>query len=153
MPHEFIATAPFDIYELHLFHLVVKHRSFTRAAEIADFLKGKYEKYQAVSYRLWILVRQLAELRNVYPGATLHDCDDGSDQNPVRLGSTALGNYTRKLRPKPISAAAIVVKPLSDSPPPDKKPTAKSAAISAADAAKTKRNLSKKTKNRKDGGG
>ncbi len=32
MVNEFLATAPFDIYELHLFRLVVKHRSFTRAA-------------------------------------------------------------------------------------------------------------------------
>lgn len=33
--HDFLATTPFDLYELALFHLVVKHRSFTKAAEIA----------------------------------------------------------------------------------------------------------------------
>lgn len=33
--HEYLATAPFDLYELYLFHLVVKHRSFTRAAGVA----------------------------------------------------------------------------------------------------------------------
>jgi len=33
--HQFLATAPFDLYELSLFHLVVKHHSFTKAAEIA----------------------------------------------------------------------------------------------------------------------
>lgn len=33
--NEFLATAPFDLYELALFHLVVKHRSFTKAAELA----------------------------------------------------------------------------------------------------------------------
>jgi len=33
--HQFLATSPFDLYELSLFHLVVKHRSFTKAAEIA----------------------------------------------------------------------------------------------------------------------
>jgi len=33
--HEFMATTPFDLYELSLFHLVVKHRSFTKAAELA----------------------------------------------------------------------------------------------------------------------
>lgn len=32
---QFLATVPFDIYELALFHLVVKHRSFTKAAELA----------------------------------------------------------------------------------------------------------------------
>jgi DNA-binding transcriptional LysR family regulator len=33
LKHDFLATSPFDLYELHLFHLVVKHGSFTRAAE------------------------------------------------------------------------------------------------------------------------
>ena len=33
--HDFLATTPFDLYELALFHLVVKHRSFTKAAEMA----------------------------------------------------------------------------------------------------------------------
>lgn len=33
--HEYLKTAPFDIYELHLFHLVAEHRSFTKAAERA----------------------------------------------------------------------------------------------------------------------
>lgn len=33
--NEFLTTAPFDLYELALFHLVVKHRSFTKAAELA----------------------------------------------------------------------------------------------------------------------
>ena len=39
-----------------------------------------------------VLVRALADLRNTYPRATLHDCDEGSDFNPVRLGQTALGS-------------------------------------------------------------
>lgn len=33
--NQFLATVPFDLYELALFHLVVKHRSFTKAAELA----------------------------------------------------------------------------------------------------------------------
>jgi len=33
--HDFLSTTPFDLYELSLFHLVVKHRSFTKAAEVA----------------------------------------------------------------------------------------------------------------------
>lgn len=33
--NDYLATAPFDLYELSLFHLVVKHRSFTKAAEAA----------------------------------------------------------------------------------------------------------------------
>ncbi len=38
--HDYLATAPFDIYELHLFHLVAKHRSFTKAAEIAGLTQS-----------------------------------------------------------------------------------------------------------------
>src|SRR5438309_4065022 len=33
--HRFLSTVPFDLYELALFQLVVKHRSFTKAAELA----------------------------------------------------------------------------------------------------------------------
>ena len=38
--HQFLATIPFDLYELALFHLVVKHRSFTKAAEIAGLTQS-----------------------------------------------------------------------------------------------------------------
>ena len=38
--HEYLATAPFDLYELHLFHLVAKHRSFTKAAQIAGLTQS-----------------------------------------------------------------------------------------------------------------
>ena len=34
--NDFLATSPFDLYELSLFNLVVKHRSFTKAAEAAE---------------------------------------------------------------------------------------------------------------------
>lgn len=68
-------------------------------ATIEALLKDRYEAYREVSYRLNVVVNLLSKLHNTYPGATLHDCDDGSDQNPVRLGSTALGNYP--LRPFP----------------------------------------------------
>src|SRR6187431_800384 len=38
--HEYLATTPFDIYELHLFHLVAEHHSFTKAAEIAGLTQS-----------------------------------------------------------------------------------------------------------------
>jgi hypothetical protein len=63
------------------------------ASAVGKLLGERYGAYQEVSYRLWVVVNLLSKLRNVYPGATLHDCDDGSDLNPVRLNSTALGNY------------------------------------------------------------
>lgn len=62
------------------------------AEAIGELLRLRYATYTAVSYRLHILVRRLDELRNTYPRATLHDCDAGSDVNPVRLGQTALGS-------------------------------------------------------------
>lgn len=40
MMHEFLKTAPFDIYELHLFHLVAEHQSFTKAAESAGLTQS-----------------------------------------------------------------------------------------------------------------
>jgi len=38
--NEFLAKTPFDLYELALFHLVVKHRSFTKAAELAGLTQS-----------------------------------------------------------------------------------------------------------------
>jgi hypothetical protein len=64
--------------------------------KVGDFLLHKYEFYKRVSFSLWKVVHLRSRLKNSYPGATLHDCDDGSDQNPVRLGSSALGNYPVK---------------------------------------------------------
>lgn len=62
------------------------------AEKVGEYLLQKYRSYKKVSYSLRKVVQLLSRLKNSYPGATLHDCDDGSDQNPVRLGSTALGN-------------------------------------------------------------
>src|SRR5580765_1045517 len=38
--NQFLDTVPFDLYELALFHLVVKHQSFTKAAEIAGLTQS-----------------------------------------------------------------------------------------------------------------
>jgi DNA-binding transcriptional LysR family regulator len=38
--NEFLAKTPFDLYELSLFQLVVKHRSFTKAAESAGLTQS-----------------------------------------------------------------------------------------------------------------
>jgi hypothetical protein len=67
------------------------------AEAVSAFLLARYGRYREVSYRLRVVVTLLSELNNTYPGATLHDCDDGSDHNPVRLGSTALGNYPSRM--------------------------------------------------------
>ncbi|MEY2428267.1 MAG: hypothetical protein QOJ40_1152 [Verrucomicrobiota bacterium] len=38
--HQFLKTVPFDLYELALFRLVVKHGSFTKAAELAGLTQS-----------------------------------------------------------------------------------------------------------------
>ena len=38
--NEYLNTTPFDLYELHLFHLVAKHRSFTKAAEVVGLTQS-----------------------------------------------------------------------------------------------------------------
>jgi hypothetical protein len=38
------------------------------------------------------LIDYLDELYTIYPPGTLHDCEEGDDENPVILGKTAIGN-------------------------------------------------------------
>jgi DNA-binding transcriptional LysR family regulator len=38
--NQFLSTVPFDLYELALFRLIVKHGSFTKAAEIAGLTQS-----------------------------------------------------------------------------------------------------------------
>jgi DNA-binding transcriptional LysR family regulator len=53
--HSFLNTVPFDLYELALFHLVVKHRSFTKAAELAGLTQSAITRQmQGVESRLGI---------------------------------------------------------------------------------------------------
>jgi hypothetical protein len=97
------------------------------AAEIETMLKERYQRYREVSYRLWIVVQLLGQLRNTYPGATLHDCDDGSDLNPVRLGQTALGNYPlRKVAPTTAAADNSPMLIASDTAESERAPVVKS---------------------------
>ncbi len=39
------------------------------------------------------LISVLKELRNIYPHATLHDCEEDGGDNPVHLGHTSLGSF------------------------------------------------------------
>lgn len=52
---EYLAHKPFDLYALHLFHLVVKHRSFTRAAREAGLSQSALTRQmQALEQRLGV---------------------------------------------------------------------------------------------------
>ena len=66
------------------------------AEAVAALLADRYGTYRVSSYWLRIVINLLSGISSVYPSATLHDCDDGSDQNPVRLDSTALGDHSRR---------------------------------------------------------
>lgn len=57
-------------------------------------LNGLYQTAVEASYQLQLLLTLMTQLYNIYPSARLHDCDDGSDINPVRLGATTLGSQT-----------------------------------------------------------
>ena len=46
-----------------------------------------------LSERLNCLIQTLGELRNVYPEAYLHDCDDGEQESTIVLGKTYLGSF------------------------------------------------------------
>lgn len=51
--NEYLATVPFDLYQLTLFHLVVKHRSFTRASQVAGLTQSAITRQiQAMEGRL-----------------------------------------------------------------------------------------------------
>lgn len=53
--HEYLARKPFDLYALHLFHLVVRHRSFTKAAREAGLSQSAMTRQmQALEERLGV---------------------------------------------------------------------------------------------------
>ncbi|WP_020570411.1 hypothetical protein [Neolewinella persica] len=57
-------------------------------------LQQFYTPWLTVSFRLHRLLTLFQEMHNVYPTATLHDCEDGDDENPVRLNQTSLGTQS-----------------------------------------------------------
>ena len=62
-----------------------------RLNALRDLLEPFYTDWLNVSARLHRLLLVFQSLRSAYPTATLHDCDDGDDENPVRLDQTTLG--------------------------------------------------------------
>lgn len=63
----------------------------SQISDLHDTLAEIYAEYAEVTMALWRVLLLLSRLRSDYPPVTLHDCDDGNDANPVRLGSTSLG--------------------------------------------------------------
>ena len=72
---EYLKTVPFDLYELHLFRLVVEHCSFTKAAEIAGLTQSAITRQiQGMENKLGIdlLERTTRSVRPTAAGAFLN---------------------------------------------------------------------------------
>lgn len=83
----------FRIFELALTDAVLDELGIAlkHKAALKQLFAEIYFRYTDVTLKLWHVVARLGQLTSIYPPATLHDCDDSNDSNPVRLGSTMLG--------------------------------------------------------------
>jgi len=73
--NEFLATGPFDIYELQLFHLVAEHQSFTKAGRAAGLTQSAITRQiRGMEERLGVaLFERTTRLVRLTPaGAALH---------------------------------------------------------------------------------
>jgi DNA-binding transcriptional LysR family regulator len=73
--NEFLATGPFDLYELQLFHLVAEHQSFTRAGRAAGLTQSAITRQiQGMEERLGVRLfdRTTRSVRLTSAGAALH---------------------------------------------------------------------------------
>ena len=73
--NEFLATGPFDLYELKLFHLVVEHRNFTRAGRAAGLTQSAITRQiQSMEAKLGLKLfdRSTRHVRLTTEGAALH---------------------------------------------------------------------------------
>jgi DNA-binding transcriptional LysR family regulator len=74
--NRFLSTVPFDLYELALFQLIVKHRSFTKAAEMAGLTQSALTRQmQGVegSLGIQLLERTTRAVRVTAAGKFLND--------------------------------------------------------------------------------
>lgn len=73
--NEFLATGPFDLYELQLFHLVAEHRNFTRAGRAAGITQSAITRQiRGMEERLGVPLfeRTTRQVRLTAAGAALH---------------------------------------------------------------------------------
>src|ERR1700676_4964412 len=74
--NEYLKTTPFDLYELHVFRLVVKHGSFTKAGEIAGLTQSAITRQvqgMESSLGLELLERTTRSVRPTPAGAFLYE--------------------------------------------------------------------------------
>lgn len=73
--NEFLATGPFDLYELKLFHLLAEHRNFTRAGQAAGLTQSAITRQiQGVEAKLGLKLfdRSTRHVRLTAEGAALY---------------------------------------------------------------------------------
>lgn len=73
--NEFLATGPFDLYELKLFHLVAEHRNVTRAGQAAGLTQSAITRQiQGMEEKLGLKLfdRSTRHVRLTLEGAALH---------------------------------------------------------------------------------
>jgi DNA-binding transcriptional LysR family regulator len=73
--NEFLATGPFDLYELQLFHLVAEHQSFTKAGRAAGVTQSAITRQiRGIEDRLGVQLfeRTTRSVRLTPAGAALH---------------------------------------------------------------------------------
>src|SRR5690349_7735363 len=73
--NEFLATGPFDIYELQLFHLVAEHQNFTKAGVAAGLTQSAMTRQiRGMEERLGVRLfeRTTRSVRLTAAGAALH---------------------------------------------------------------------------------
>ena len=75
------------ISQAHMTELDERYRAWLEAKSV------KQPDAQALEDALADLIDILGRLKTIYPEATLHDCEEGGDENPVRLGQTNLGLF------------------------------------------------------------
>ncbi len=61
--------------------------------QLRRMLVETYLGWISLSVRLQTLLIIFEQVRSAYPQASLHDCDDGNDDNPIRLDNNSLGSY------------------------------------------------------------
>ncbi|MBC8001632.1 MAG: LysR family transcriptional regulator [Opitutaceae bacterium] len=90
--NEFLATGPFDLYELKLFHLVAEHGSFTRAGQSAGLTQSAITRQilgMEEKLGLKLFDRSTRHVRLTPEGAALH-ARSGSILNEVDSALLAL---------------------------------------------------------------
>ncbi|MGV3589271.1 MAG: hypothetical protein ACO1OF_19850 [Adhaeribacter sp.] len=59
--------------------------------DLKNLILENYGNKLALLQKHAALLAILGQLKSIYPPATLHDCEDGNDDNPVRLDATIIG--------------------------------------------------------------